>query len=113
MNLVVENSPTKTEAAVGVSVNNAGIARIAGTRMKVSQIALEQERLGRTPEQIVASHPHLSMAQVGAALAFYENHREEVEAQISASLAYADWEQHKAEPSGLTAKLRAKAGQVK
>ncbi len=112
MSQVIEKLPETEGTQAVISVDSAGIARIAGTRIKVSQIALEYGRLGSTPERIVASHPHLSAEQVDAALAFYDSHREEVEAQINASLAYTDWEQHKAEPSALTAKLQAEAGQV-
>ncbi|MBE2201192.1 MAG: DUF433 domain-containing protein [Anaerolinea sp.] len=44
---------------------------ITGTRIKVSQIALEYERLGWTPDQIIDAHPHLTLAQVHAALSYY------------------------------------------
>ena len=36
---------------------DAGVAKIAGTRIKVAQIILEYTRLGQTPEQIAESHP--------------------------------------------------------
>ncbi|MCP4428646.1 MAG: DUF433 domain-containing protein [Chloroflexi bacterium] len=44
---------------------------ITGTRIRVSQIALEYERLEWTPDQIVDAHPHLTLAQVHAALSYY------------------------------------------
>ena len=44
---------------------------ISETRMKVAQIALEYERLGWTPDQIVDAHPQLTLAQVHAALSYY------------------------------------------
>ncbi len=44
---------------------------ISGTRMKVAQIALEYDRLGWTPDQIVDAHPHLTLAQIHAALSYY------------------------------------------
>lgn len=57
---------------------------IAGTRIKVTQIALETERLGWTPDQIVDAHPHLSLAQVHGALSYYYAHQPELDAQIIA-----------------------------
>lgn len=92
---------------VTIEVDGGSIARLAGTRMKVSQIALEHTRQGLTPEQIRENHPHLSLGQVLAALAFYYGHRDMVEAQIAASLAYADRARQEAGPSPLTTRLRA------
>lgn len=44
---------------------------ISGTRIRVSQIALEYERLGWSPDQIIDAHPHLTLPQVHAALSYY------------------------------------------
>lgn len=57
---------------------------IAGTRIQVAQIALEYERLGWTPDQIVEAHPHLSLAQVHDALSYYYDHQAEIDAQVAA-----------------------------
>lgn len=58
-----------------------GRARIAGTRIKVSQVASEYEHFGRTPQEIVDPHPHLTLAAVHAALAHYYVHRDEIRAE--------------------------------
>ncbi len=47
-----------------------GAPRIAGSRIRVSQIVLLTES-GASPDEIVASYPHLTLADVYAALAFY------------------------------------------
>ncbi len=57
---------------------------IAGTRLKVSQIALEYERLGWSPDEIVEAHPHLTLAQIHDALSYYYDHQAEVDAQVAA-----------------------------
>jgi uncharacterized protein (DUF433 family) len=57
-------------------------AYIAGTRVRVQDIYVDSEVLGRSPEEIVASMPHLSLAQVHAALAYYFDHRDEVLAEL-------------------------------
>ena len=61
-----------------------GKAVITGTRIKVTQIALEYERLGWSPDQIVEAHPHLTLAQVHDALSFYYGHQAQLDAEIKA-----------------------------
>lgn len=51
---------------------------VARTDVKVSQIASEHEHLGMTPDEIVDAHPHLTLADVHAALAYYYDHQDEV-----------------------------------
>lgn len=47
---------------------------IAGTDIKVSQIAMEFELQGMSPDEIIEAHPHLTLAQVHAAIAWYYDH---------------------------------------
>jgi len=58
-----------------------GRARVAGHRIRVQDIALWTEQ-GQSPDQIVADFPQLSLADVYAALAYYHDHREEIDRQI-------------------------------
>lgn len=51
-------------------------AVVAGTNIKVSQIASEVDHLGMTPDEVVEAHPHLTLAMVHAALAYYYDHQE-------------------------------------
>ncbi len=62
-----------------------GVPIIAGTRIRVSQIALEYERLGCTPDQIIDAHPHLTLAQVHAALAYYYENVEQFREELAGS----------------------------
>lgn len=57
---------------------------VAGTRIKVTQIAIEYERLGRTPDQIVDAHPHLKLAQIHDALSYYYENQKQLDADILA-----------------------------
>ena len=57
---------------------------IAGTRIKVTQIAIEYERLGWTPDQIVDAHPHLRLEQVHDALSYYYENQKQLDAEILA-----------------------------
>ena len=61
-----------------------GKAIVAGTRIKVSQIALEYERLGWTPDEIIDAHPHLTLAQVHDALSYYYENQAELDAELIA-----------------------------
>lgn len=48
---------------------------VTGTRIRVSDIAIQSEVHGKSPDEIVAAFPQLSLAQVHAALAHYFDHR--------------------------------------
>ncbi len=57
-----------------------GEPRISDTRIRVRDIVLARDHQGATPEEIVATvYPQLTLAPVYAALAYYEDHREEVD----------------------------------
>jgi uncharacterized protein (DUF433 family) len=58
-----------------------GRPRIAGHRIRVQDIVIWTEQ-GRSPDQIVADFPQLSLADVYAALAYYHDHREEIDRQM-------------------------------
>jgi len=58
-----------------------GEPRIANTRIRVRDIVLARDIQAAMPEEIVATiYPHLTLAQVYSALAYYEDHRDEVNA---------------------------------
>jgi uncharacterized protein (DUF433 family) len=54
---------------------------VDGTRTPVRAI-VEEWRLGTPPEEIPEGMPHLTLAQVFAALAFYSDHQDEINAYI-------------------------------
>ena len=56
-----------------------GLPRIEGTRITVNLVVREVVRLRWTPEEVLMAHPHLTLAQIHAALAYYFDHAEEVE----------------------------------
>jgi uncharacterized protein (DUF433 family) len=53
-------------------------AFVAGTRIRVQDVYVDSEVLGKSPEEIVAALPHLTLGQLHAALAYYFDHREEI-----------------------------------
>ena len=66
-----------------------GRPRIAGTGVSIRRIA-GWYKLGLTPEEIATEIPHLTLAQVHAALAYYHANRDEMEAEMAAEEAEAD-----------------------
>ena len=60
-----------------------GRLRIDGTRMTVNQLVVWYKQ-GYTPEEIADQYPHLTLAQVYTALAYYHANREEIEADLEA-----------------------------
>jgi uncharacterized protein (DUF433 family) len=57
----------------------AGSPTIKGTRTRVIDVAIEYEMLGRSPDEIISSHPHLNLPQVHDALSFYYENRDELD----------------------------------
>ena len=69
-----------------------GRPKIAGTGLTVSRIAVWY-KVGMTPDEIALEYPHLTLAQVHAALAHYHANRDEIEADIAEEEATAiHWE---------------------
>ena len=68
---------------VHIEVDERGVARVAGSRTKVVQIVLDKNAHGWSPEEIQSQYPHLSLADIHAAMAFYYDHQAELDAQIA------------------------------
>jgi len=73
------------EATPGVA---GGKPRIAGHRITVQNIAIWHERMGISADQIAAEYG-LDLADVYAALAYYYDHRAEIDEAIRADDAFA------------------------
>jgi uncharacterized protein (DUF433 family) len=64
---------------------------IEGTRLSVKLI-VGWSRMGMTPEEIAAQYPDVSAVQVADALAYYQDHPEEIEAEFAEEQRYIDLE---------------------
>jgi uncharacterized protein (DUF433 family) len=81
---------TMSGTAVGVSKEHitktpgvcGGKACIAGHRIRVMDVVVWHEHRGMSPEEIVTVFPSITLADVYAALAYYLDHREDVEAEF-------------------------------
>ncbi|HLO49898.1 MAG TPA: DUF433 domain-containing protein [Kamptonema sp.] len=56
--------------------------RIAETRITVQRIAVWY-KMGMNPEEIISEIPHLNLAQVHAALAYYYANKQQIDADIA------------------------------
>ena len=99
--------PVIREHIVSTPDTCGGKPRVAGSRIQVKHLAIMHERQGMRPDQIVSDFPHLSLSGVYAALAFYHDHREEINAEIAADRAWYE-EQRATQPSRLRERLQAR-----
>lgn len=72
-----------TEHIVATPGTCGGKPRIAGTRIRVQDIYVWYELQGQSVEEIITSFPHLTIAGVYAALAYFWDHRDDILEQIS------------------------------
>ncbi len=75
-------------------------------RIRVAQIAADHTGNDWSAEEILRQYPHLQPAEVHAALAYYFDHREEIDAELAAELAEVERAAETA-PSPLRFRLRA------
>jgi hypothetical protein len=56
-------------------------------RIRVAQIATDHVGNGWSAEEILRQYPHLTAAEVHAALAYYYDHQKEIDAEIDGEIA--------------------------
>jgi uncharacterized protein (DUF433 family) len=81
-----------------------GKPRIAGTRIRVQDLAVWSERMGLSADEIVSRYPQLSLADVYAGLAYYHDHREAIDADMKSGRELVE-ELRRRYPSKVRAKL--------
>jgi uncharacterized protein (DUF433 family) len=72
-----------TLATTHIEIDESGVAWIAGANTKVIEVALDKIAYGWSPEEIHFQHPHLSLAQIHSALAYYYDHQQEIDSEIN------------------------------
>ena len=85
-----------------------GKPRIDGHRIKVEHIAMCYERMGMSPDEIVTRHPTINLAQVHAALSYYYEHKQEIDADIEEGERLVAELKKKSQPSKLQKFLEAR-----
>jgi len=97
-----------------IELNDKGVAKLVGHRIKVEHIVALKQCQGLTAEQIQSdAYPHLSLSQIHAALAYYYDHRDEIDRQMKAGQEFVERERQKQESDpahqALVAKIKARA----
>ena len=65
-----------------IELDERGIPWMVGANTKVVEVVLDKMAYGWSPEEMHRQHSHLSMAQIHAALSYYYEHQDEVDADI-------------------------------
>ncbi|MCL5062290.1 MAG: DUF433 domain-containing protein [Nitrospirae bacterium] len=97
-------SLTKTEYE-HITIDEKGVPFIAGTTMKVVELAAEKAAYGWSAEELHLQHPYLTLGQVYSALAYYYDHEDELNKDIEHRLR--DAKKYKAEKTPLKERLKA------
>jgi uncharacterized protein (DUF433 family) len=84
-----------------IRLDENGRAWIDATNVKVIEVVLDYLAYGWTPEEMHLQHPNLSVAQLYAAMAYYHEHRAEIDAQIESGRRRADRLHGEAQPAAL------------
>jgi len=86
----------ETTQTVPLTVWNDGTIRITGSRVTLDSI-VHHFKMGATAEQIAHKFPPVELADIYAAITYYLNHRDEVEAYLREQEAEADAVQQRIE----------------
>lgn len=65
-----------------IVLDEKGTPVIAGTTMKVIELVVEKIAHGWSAEELHFQHPYLTLGQVYSALAYYADHKAEIEKDI-------------------------------
>lgn len=65
-----------------IEIDEKGVAWISGANTKVVEVVLDKMAHNSSPEEMHEQYPHLSLAQIHAALSYYYEHQAEVDADI-------------------------------
>lgn len=79
-----------TGDAAHIVLDEEGRAFILGTKMRVSMIWIEYKQNDCSAREVQESYPHLTLAQIHAALSYYYDHAEAVDAEIAEEVRYAE-----------------------
>ena len=91
-----------------VVLDDSGVPIISGTTMKVIELVLAQNAYGWSAEELHMQFPYLTLGQIYSALAYYWDHREELDSNIEKRIERVSQIQKETPPSPLVKRLKAK-----
>jgi uncharacterized protein (DUF433 family) len=65
-----------------IEIDKEGVPWITGANTKVVEVVLDKMAYGSSAEEMQVQYPHLSLAQIHAALSYYYEHQAELDAEI-------------------------------
>ena len=66
-----------------IEIDDQGVAWITGANTKGIEVVLDKLAYGWSHEEMHFQHPHLSLAQIHAALSYYYEHEEQLNSDIA------------------------------
>lgn len=90
-----------------IDLDQTGTPFITGTNTKVIELVLDKLAYGWGAEELYLQHPHLTLGQIYSALAYYWDHQDELDAEITRRLSDMDQLRQAAAPTPLIEKLKA------
>ena len=81
-----------------IMLNEDQVPMIAGTTMKVIELVLDHLAYGWSPEELHFQHPSLTMGQIYSALAYYWDHKAELDKDIERRLRFVEQVQLSTKP---------------
>lgn len=91
-----------------IVLDERNVPLITGTTMKVIELVTGQIAHGWNPEELQFQHPYLTMSRIHSALAYYWDHKQELDADIEQREQYAEQLRQRAGESPLAKRLRAR-----
>ncbi|MEQ9000000.1 MAG: DUF433 domain-containing protein [Coleofasciculus sp. B1-GNL1-01] len=91
-----------------IQLDERNIPIIAGTTMKVVELITSAKAYHWTPEELHTNYPHVSLSKIYSALAYYWDHKQELDADIERRYQFAEQLRQEAGESPIAQKLRAK-----
>jgi uncharacterized protein (DUF433 family) len=89
-----------------IALNEDRVPGIVDTTMKVVELVVEQQAYGWSPEELHFQHPYLTLGQIHSALAYYWDHREELDRDIQRRLERVEELRGEVEPRSLAERLK-------
>jgi uncharacterized protein (DUF433 family) len=93
-----------------ITLNSRGVPCIDGTRHRVIDIVADYVVLGYSAAQIVEQYPDLTLAQVHAALTYYYDHQDAMDAALGTSYKEAEQQRHHHTPHPKLVAARTRQG---
>lgn len=99
---------TQATAYEHVVINESGVPLIAGTTVKVIELVLDTIAYGWSPDELQFQHPHLTLGQIHSALAYYWDHKNDLDRDIERRMQRVEEIRRAVGPSPLVARLKSK-----